>query len=68
MLRKILITIGVLVVAVAGLLLYASLTQPDTFRVQRCGGDQRTARKGLQASGPTFTAAWNGRRSRRARR
>lgn len=35
MLRKILITIGVLVVAVAGLLLYASLTQPDTFRVQR---------------------------------
>ena len=35
MLRKILIAIGVLVVAVAGLLLYASITQPDTFRVQR---------------------------------
>ena len=35
MLRKILIAIGILVVAVAGLLLYASITQPDTFRVQR---------------------------------
>ena len=35
MLRKILIAIGVLAVAVAGLLLYASITQPDTFRVQR---------------------------------
>lgn len=35
MLRAILIAIGVLVVAVAGLLLYASATQPDTFRVQR---------------------------------
>ena len=35
MLKKILIAIGVLVVAVAGLLLYASITQPDTFRVQR---------------------------------
>lgn len=35
MLRKILIAIGVLAVAVAGLLLYASVTQPDTFRIQR---------------------------------
>jgi uncharacterized protein YndB with AHSA1/START domain len=35
MLRKILIAFGVLAIAVAGLLLYASITQPDTFRVQR---------------------------------
>ena len=35
MLKKILIAFGVLVVAVAALLLYASITQPDTFRVQR---------------------------------
>ena len=35
MLKKILIAIGVLAVAVAGLLLYASITQPDAFRVQR---------------------------------
>ena len=34
MLRKFFIAIGVLAVAIAGLLLYAS-TQPDTFRVQR---------------------------------
>lgn len=35
MLRKILIAIAVLVAGIAGLVLYASMTQPDTFRVQR---------------------------------
>ncbi len=35
MLRIFLIAISALVVAVAGLLAYASITQPDTFRVQR---------------------------------
>jgi len=35
MLRAILIIVAVLVVGVAGLVLYALATQPDTFRVQR---------------------------------
>jgi len=35
MLRVFLITIGVVAVAAGGLVLYASATQPDTFRIQR---------------------------------
>lgn len=35
MLRAFLIAIGVVVVAAGGLVLYASATQPDSFRVQR---------------------------------
>ena len=35
MLRALFIIVAVLVVGVAGLVLYATMTQPDTFRIQR---------------------------------
>ena len=35
MLKKILIALAVLAVCLAGVVTYAAVTQPDTFRVQR---------------------------------